>query len=115
MIPRIASGELLALSKPFKAIAVIGPGQSGKTTLTQYAFPEKPYIILENASGLYPVEIKSGKTVTAEYFRNLNYWLKLSGQSNGTVIYSGTETQHRSSGIEVLPWQQLEDFLPYGI
>ncbi|KIA95783.1 ATPase AAA [Pedobacter kyungheensis] len=48
MIERIAKKELLELSSQFKSVAVIGPRQSGKTTLTRYAFPEKPYVSLEN-------------------------------------------------------------------
>ena len=48
MISRIASKELLYLSKQYKAVAVIGPRQSGKTTLVKSIFPEKPYVSLEN-------------------------------------------------------------------
>ncbi|QPH40362.1 ATP-binding protein [Pedobacter endophyticus] len=48
MIDRIAKKELLALCDQFKAVAVIGPRQSGKTTLTRNAFPNKPYVSLEN-------------------------------------------------------------------
>lgn len=66
-------------------------------------------IVIEKTSCLYPIEVKSGKTITPEYFKNLNYWLKLSGESKGAVIYSGNEAQFRSGGIEVLPWYQLEN------
>lgn len=48
MIPRIAESELLKLAAQFKAVAVTGPRQSGKTTLVSKAFPEKPYVNLEN-------------------------------------------------------------------
>ena len=48
MIQRQAQKKLLALAKVFKAVAVIGPRQSGKTTLTKISFPEKPYLSLEN-------------------------------------------------------------------
>jgi len=41
MIPREASEELQILAKSFKAVAVIGPRQSGKTTLCKAIFPEK--------------------------------------------------------------------------
>lgn len=66
-------------------------------------------IIIEKTDHLYPVEVKSGKTITSEYFKNLGYWLRLSGQSKGTVIYNGSEAQYRSSGIEVIPWYSLEN------
>ena len=48
MIARIAENELRALSNQFKAVAVVGPRQSGKTTLTKSCFPEKKYVSLEN-------------------------------------------------------------------
>jgi len=48
MIHRRAKEELQMLSTQFKAVAVIGPRQSGKTTLTRNVFPDKPYVSLEN-------------------------------------------------------------------
>ena len=35
-------------AKQFKAIAVLGPRQTGKTTLVKACFPDKPYVSLEN-------------------------------------------------------------------
>jgi len=48
MIKREAESELINLAKQFKAVAVVGPRQSGKTTLTRYVFGDKPYVSLEN-------------------------------------------------------------------
>ena len=48
MIPRTAESELLKLTAQFKAVAVTGPRQSGKTTLVRAVFPDKPYVNLEN-------------------------------------------------------------------
>ncbi|MCF8295597.1 MAG: ATP-binding protein [Bacteroidales bacterium] len=48
MIPREAESEIRILARQFKAVAVIGPRQSGKTTLVKYIFTEKPYVSLEN-------------------------------------------------------------------
>lgn len=48
MIPRIAEQEIRSLAAQFKAIAVIGPRQSGKTTLVRKIFKDKPYVNLEN-------------------------------------------------------------------
>ena len=36
------------MAKGFPAIAIIGPRQSGKTTLVKKVFPEKPYVLLED-------------------------------------------------------------------
>src|SRR5690554_840254 len=48
MIPREAEKELKLLANQFKAVAVTGPRQSGKTTLVRMVFPDKPYANLEN-------------------------------------------------------------------
>lgn len=48
MIQRTAEAELIKLAKQFKAVAVTGPRQSGKTTLVRKAFPDKKYVNLEN-------------------------------------------------------------------
>jgi predicted AAA+ superfamily ATPase len=41
MIKRIASEEVKILASQFKAIAIVGPRQSGKTTLARAVFPDK--------------------------------------------------------------------------
>ncbi len=48
MINRIAAEKVLGLSRAFKAVAIIGPRQSGKTTLARRCFPDKTYVSLEN-------------------------------------------------------------------
>lgn len=39
--------ELLSLAKSYPVVTIMGPRQSGKTTLAQLAFPLKPYVNLE--------------------------------------------------------------------
>jgi uncharacterized protein len=48
MIQRIAKRTILSLAHDFKALALTGPRQSGKTTLAKTIFPRKPYVSLEN-------------------------------------------------------------------
>ncbi len=48
MIKRMLSSKMLSLARSFPVIALTGPRQSGKTTLAQYAFPKKPYALLED-------------------------------------------------------------------
>ena len=48
MIPRTAGEKIIALATGFPAVAVIGPRQSGKTTLVKALFPDKPYVLLED-------------------------------------------------------------------
>ncbi|MBN1951653.1 MAG: ATP-binding protein [Bacteroidales bacterium] len=64
-------------------------------------------IIIENANSLFPVEIKAGKTITPEFFRNLIYWEQLTGHPGGAVVYAGEIRQKRSNEIEIIPWKQL--------
>ena len=47
MINRQSEEKLRQLSTHFKAVAIIGPRQSGKTTLARKCFSEKPYVSLE--------------------------------------------------------------------
>src|SRR5689334_15221484 len=47
-IKRTIKQHLVNLSKQFSAIAVLGPRQSGKTTLVKDTFPEYAYVTLED-------------------------------------------------------------------
>lgn len=48
MIRRDAMSTLERLSRGYPIIAITGPRQSGKTTLARAAFPDKPYVSLED-------------------------------------------------------------------
>lgn len=48
MIARQATDTLLRLAKGFPVLCITGPRQSGKTTLAQATFPDKPYLSLED-------------------------------------------------------------------
>lgn len=48
MIRRHLHDKLIQAAKKSPIVAVIGPRQSGKTTLVQNAFPRKPYVSLED-------------------------------------------------------------------
>jgi len=47
MIPRQAAALLRSLANQFKVVAVVGPRQSGKTTLARSVFADRPYVSLE--------------------------------------------------------------------
>jgi len=48
MIRRDITDHLISLARQFSAIAVMGPRQSGKTTLVKETFPDYEYVTLEN-------------------------------------------------------------------
>jgi len=52
MIHRTIEQLLVQYSREFRALAVVGPRQSGKTTLVRSVFAHKPYISLENPDEL---------------------------------------------------------------
>lgn len=64
--------------------------------------------LIERTNALIPIEIKSGQTVTKDYFTGLKKWLAIAGATAESpyVIYGGNEGQKRL-GIEVLPWRDI--------
>jgi predicted AAA+ superfamily ATPase len=48
MIKREAEKQLKVLAEQFKAVAVVGPRQSGKTTLVKMIFKDKAYVNFKN-------------------------------------------------------------------
>ena len=47
-IPRNCISTLERLKKGFPLVGIVGPRQSGKTTLARHAFSYKPYVSLED-------------------------------------------------------------------
>lgn len=64
-------------------------------------------VLSEDQNRLAPIEIKSGKTITPDYFKGINFWNKISGNQGGKIIYAGDNYQKRSNGIEVIPWKDI--------
>lgn len=48
VLAREMASELLEMSKAYPVVTLLGPRQSGKTTLSRALFPEKPYVTLED-------------------------------------------------------------------
>lgn len=64
--------------------------------------------IIENGNLLTPIEIKSGTTFNQDFFRNLNWWNKLSGNSNENsfVIFGGYSSRDTKDGT-LLSWRDI--------
>jgi predicted AAA+ superfamily ATPase len=71
-------------------------------------------VIIDEGTTLYPVEIKAGKTITSDYFKNFQFWNKITGINEGAVIYAGDTEQKRSNGINVVPWNSSQLLLQEG-
>lgn len=63
-------------------------------------------VIVEQGHRLTPIEIKSGRTVTREFFAGLEKWNALAGDSviQPTLIYGGEES-YLHKGIQVRGWR----------
>lgn len=62
-------------------------------------------LIVDHTGSLIPIEIKSGKTISNEFFRNLNYWCQLSGSAYSYVLYGGSLKQVRGDDRRVMNWR----------
>lgn len=64
-------------------------------------------LLIRHGNRLLPVEIKSGKTVTSEYFKGILFWNKITQTQGGYIVYGGDMTQNRSNEITVLSFRDL--------
>ncbi|HOT89409.1 MAG TPA: DUF4143 domain-containing protein, partial [Bacteroidales bacterium] len=62
-------------------------------------------LIIDNAGKLLPIEIKSGKSINSDFFKNIDYWCGLSGVVSSNLLYAGNTGQKRSNGTEVMNWR----------
>lgn len=71
--------------------------------------------LIEEGAKLIPIEIKSGETISPDFFSNLVKWGELAenNASHSYVIYGGKESQKRSQGT-VLGWKDLSEGALFG-
>ncbi|MEI7728887.1 MAG: ATP-binding protein [Verrucomicrobiota bacterium] len=70
--------------------------------------------LFDRGGDLIPVEIKTGTTLNADFFKGLTAWIKLAQPSKplAYLIYGGTGNQVRQ-GIQVLGWKDLNQINPH--
>jgi predicted AAA+ superfamily ATPase len=66
-------------------------------------------VVVDQGVRLIPVEIKSGQTITSDYFKGLDFWKNLTGNKGGIVFYGGEEQQQRSDGNQVKSWRLIKE------
>lgn len=66
-------------------------------------------LIVEQGEVLTPIEIKSGKTIAADFMDNLKKWSLLAGkpEQSSWLIYGG-EQRIISGATHITPWKQLD-------
>ena len=98
MIVREIASLLLEYSQSFRSVVIVGPRQSGKTTLAKACFPQKAYVSLENpdmlelatkdprgflsgfSKGAILDEIQRASNRTQQYFTSREYFADLGWQ-----------------------------------
>lgn len=65
-------------------------------------------LLIDHGTQLSPLEIKSGQTINQDYFKGLEFWQKLAGDTAGKawLVYGGDSRQIRSD-VTVLPWHEI--------
>lgn len=68
--------------------------------------------LVAQANKLFPIEIKSGETISQNFFTQLLEWNKITetAPENNTIIYGGTLNQPRSKGA-ITSWQDATEFV----
>ncbi len=87
-------------------------GQSAPCYFWQDKTGREVDLLVETGTGLLPIEVKAGMTLNRDYFDQLTYWNKLSGNqaTNSYVVYGGTLRQSTSQGT-FIPLSGLNDLL----
>jgi uncharacterized protein len=72
--------------------------------------------IIDEPKGPIALEVKSGETITSDYFKQITYWSTVTGlpPSHNYVVYTGSDNQIRTQGT-VIGWKSvgnlIEDFI----
>jgi hypothetical protein len=62
-------------------------------------------IVIDQGRRCVPVEIKSGETVAADFFKGIDYWRKLAGDTDNpaALVYAG-DRSYRRNAVCVYSW-----------
>jgi predicted AAA+ superfamily ATPase len=62
--------------------------------------------LIEQGNQLLPIEIKAGMTFNKSFLDGVNYWLELSKQKQGLIVYGGNEPM-RAKSINIESWKSF--------
>lgn len=62
-------------------------------------------LLIDQGAKQIPIEIKSGQTIAADFFSDINYWRMLAGRPEGVagLVYGG-DNSYKRRGVSVLSW-----------
>ncbi len=62
-------------------------------------------LLIEKSNSVSLLEIKSGETVSREFFKGIRYWRKLAHDQtiSAGIVHAGDQQQHRD-GVHIYPW-----------
>lgn len=63
-------------------------------------------LLVERAGGLRALEVKSGRTIAADWLDGLEHFARVSGAAGGMLIYGGDQTQQRSRAT-IYRWRDV--------
>ncbi len=63
-------------------------------------------LIIEQQNEPLAIEIKSGKTLNSDFFRNMTHFRSVTGTNKSVLLYSGDESLTRSDGTTISNWKQ---------
>ena len=66
-------------------------------------------LLIDHGDHLSPLEIKSGQTINRDYFKGLDFWRNLAGETAGKawLVYGGDDRQTRTD-VTILPWFDID-------
>jgi predicted AAA+ superfamily ATPase len=62
--------------------------------------------LIEQDNQLLPIEIKASMTFNTSFLDSVNYWLELSKQKRGLIVYGGNEPM-RAKDIDIESWKSF--------
>ena len=72
-------------------------------------------LLLLNGSDIFPIEVKAGMTITRDYFKGLNHFIKIFSEyvpKGSGLIYGGGESQKRKN-VSIVPFKHLNDLFRF--
>ncbi len=65
-------------------------------------------VVINEGSKLIPIEIKSSETINENFFKNFNYWEKLTKNTGGILFYGGTQKEYTRKEVSVKSWKSVK-------